>query len=195
MQHTYHVEIEGIAPLLQNNPALAIERMTENARVKKTPSTEPAEDWRVKVYLSSDGKKLLHPSIALESVIREAGKTFKAKGRGSMQTPIKRTCFVNGDWLTITNKKEPDSVREVHPRNSAGQLVSNYLPEFASGWRMEFYLELTEDEIVSPHHLKEILDYAGKRIGIGVNRPKYGRFMVVKFEEVNGKRAARAAAA
>ena len=184
MQHTYHVTIEGITPLIQNNPAEALKGMAKNARRKASPSVEPTEEWRLKVYLSADGNKLQHPSIALESVLREAAGTFKAKGRGSMKTAIKRTCFVDGDWLTITNRKQPDQIKEIHPRNGAGQLVSNYLPEFAAGWRMEFYLQLTEDEIVSPHHLKEILDFAGQRIGLGVSRPKYGRFMVVSFEEV-----------
>jgi hypothetical protein len=37
-----------------------------------------------------------------------------------------------------------------------------------------------------------MLDFAGTRIGIGVQRPKYGRFMVVLFEEIesSSKRAA-----
>ena len=184
MQHIYKIEIEGISPLIQNNPAEALKGMAKNSRRKATPSVEPDESWRVKVYLDSDGKTLQHPSIALESILKEAATTFKAKGRGSMKTAVKRTCFVNGDWLTITNKSQPDSIREVHPRNSAGQLVPNYLPEFSAGWRMEFFLTLTEDEILSPHHLKEILDFAGQRIGIGVSRPKYGRFIVTTFQEV-----------
>jgi hypothetical protein len=193
MQRTFQIEIEGVSPLIQNNPAIAItEMLSKNPRKKATPSVEPDEGWRLKVYLSSDGKTLQHPSIALESVLQEAATTFKAKGRGSMKTPIKRTCFVQGDWLTITNKTEPDSIRECHPRNGAGQLVPNYLPEFAAGWRMEFFLVLTEDDIVSKSHLKEILDFAGQRIGIGVNRPKYGRFIVVKFEEVAGAAKAKA---
>lgn len=193
MQHTFHVVIEGIAPLIQNNPAEALKGMAKNSRKKATPAQTPDEGWRVKVYLSSDGKTLEHPSNALEAAIKEAAGTFKAKGRGSMKTAVKRTCFVDGDWLTITNKQKPDTIRELHPRNGAGQLVSNYLPEFAAGWQMEFYLQLTEDEIIEPAHLKEILDFAGARIGIGVNRPKYGRFMVVKWEEV-GDRMQRAAA-
>lgn len=183
MQHTYAVTIEGIAPLIQNNPALAIEAMHKNSHRKKSPSVEPSEDWRVKVYLDTDGKTLQHPSMAMESVLREAAGSFKAKGRGSMKVPVKRSCFVDGDWMKISNRKEPDHVKEMHPRNSMGQLVSSYLPEFAAGWRMDFTLVLTEDDIISPSHLKEILDYAGARIGLGVARPKYGRFMVVKFEE------------
>lgn len=184
MQHTYSVTIQGIAPLIQNNPALAIEGMAKNGHRKKSPSVEPTEDWRVKVYVADDNKTLRHPSIAFESLIREAASSFKAKGRGTMKTPVKRSCFVDGDWLTLTNKVAPDSIREMHPRNGAGQLVSNYLPEFAAGWEMRFSLVLTEDDIVTPHHLKEIIDYAGARIGLGVARPKYGRFMVTEFKEI-----------
>ena len=94
--------------------------------------------------------------------------------------------------MTISNKTEPDEIKVMRPRNSMGQLVPYYAPVFSPGWRMEFQLDLLDDEIVTPAHLKAILDFAGARIGLGVHRPKYGRFFVVRFEEVEtgSKRAA-----
>jgi len=193
MQRRYHIQIEGIAPLIQDNPAKAIENILspEHGRVEKTLGHKPDEAWRFKVYPVGDGK-LGHPSAALESALKEAALTFKAKGRGSMKTPIERTCFLEGEMAAFTNIQEQDlndQVQVFHSRNDAGQIVAGYFPCFAAGWRMEFILTLTEDKIVSSDKLKEILDYAGRYIGIGKNRPKYGRFMVTRFQEVDGEQA------
>src|SRR5204863_2580091 len=95
MQHVYEVEIQGISPLIQNNPAEALKGMAKNSRRKATPSVEPDEEWRIKVYTGPDGKTLQHPSIALESILKEAASTFKAEGRGAMKTAVKRTRFIN----------------------------------------------------------------------------------------------------
>ena len=193
MQHAFRIEIEGIAPLIQNNPAKAMDDMTaENPLTVKTPSQPPTEEWRYKVYHFKDGKTLGHPCEAIEYALQEAAKSFKAKGRGSMKTAIRQTCFADGTLMTITNHKEPDQVTRFTTRTTTNQLTPSYLPVFSAGWRMVFVLVLTEDKIISVAHLKEILDYAGARIGIGCHRPKYGRFMVVKFDkiEVPTKRAA-----
>jgi hypothetical protein len=185
MQRTYHVEIEGIAPLIQNNPASHLAKAPNQPGKRGGSRKEMSEDWRVRVYLSADGKTLQHPSEALESCLKESAKEFKAGGRRTMLTPVKRTCFINGDFINITNRTEPDRIRQMNPRNTAGQLVPYYAPEFSAGWRMEFYLVLTNDDIVEPGHLHEILTFAGQRIGIGVHRPKFGRFIVVKFDETH----------
>lgn len=191
-QHAFRVEIEGIAPLIQNNPAKALDDMAKNKKTRKTASETPTEEWRFKVYHFEDGKTLGHPCEAIEYALQEAAKSFKAKGRGSMKIAVRQTCFADGTLMTITNRQEPDEVTRFTTRTSTGQMTPSYLPVFAIGWRMEFLFVLTEDEILSVGHLKEILDYCGARIGLGVHRPKYGRFMVVKFEEVEvpQKRAA-----
>lgn len=191
-QHAFRVEIEGIAPLIQNNPAKALDDMAKSKKVKKTLAETPTEEWRFKVYHFEDGTTLGHPCEAMEYAAQEAAKSFKAKGRGSMKTAVRQTCFADGVLMKITNRNEPDEVTRFTTRTSTGQMTPSYLPVFAAGWRMEFLFVLTEDEILSVATLKEILDYCGARIGIGVHRPKYGRFMVTKFEEVEvpQKRAA-----
>jgi len=191
MQHRYQVQIEGISPLLQANPKAAQSELYKNKK-RSASRQDPTEQWRAFIYRADDEKTLLHPSRAMETLLKEAAKDFKASGRrGSMSIPVKRTCWIEGDWLTLCNKTEPDKVREMNPRNKAGQLVQYYAPEFSPGWRMEFILDLHDDELVQPGHLKEILDYGGQRIGIGVDRPKYGRFIVTKFLEIEESKAAK----
>ena len=194
MQHSYKVVIEGVAPLIQNNPTAALDKKDGLVNTEKVSKSQqdPTEQWRTCVYRSKDGKTLRHPSEALEMALSEAAANFKAKGKGTMKKPVKASCFIEGEWLTITNRTEPDEVKRMQPRNGLGQIVPFYAPVFAPGWRMEFRLDLLDDEIVTPAHLKAMLDFAGARIGIGVHRPKYGRFFVAEFNEVktSSKRAA-----
>jgi hypothetical protein len=194
VQHSYAVVIEGVSPLIQNNPTAMLDKKDGLRNTEKVSKShqDPTEQWRSCVYREEGGKKLLHPSAAMELALAEASKNFKAKGRGSMNKALKASCFIDGEYMTISNREEPDEVKRMTPRNSMGQIVQYYAPVFSPGWRMEFQLDLLDDEIITPPHLKAILDFAGARIGIGVHRPKYGRFMVVKFEEIDAssKRAA-----
>jgi hypothetical protein len=191
MHRTFHITIEGIAPLIQDNPAESdLAQLTGNK--KKTASRqEKSEEWRKKVY--QVGEQLCHPARAFETLVKDAAKNFKGRGRASMKDSIKQTCWVEGTWLTITNRKEPDEVMVSTPQTMSGR-VPAYLPVFSPGWQMEFDYQITDDEIVTPGHLHEIISWGGQRIGIGkaAYRPKFGRFIIVKYEEVDAKAAAAA---
>ena len=185
-QRCFEVEIEGISPLIQNNPEKSnVKRdLKPNPRRKSSPD-DPQEEWRCLAYpLDGDGT-LGHPSEAMEMALREAANEIKGTGRRTLKTPVKRSCFLEGEYMEITNRKIVDcSPRRMAPRNSSGQTTPYYAPEFAAGWRMKFHILITNDEAVTPVALKKVIELAGESIGLGVHRPKYGRFMVVKFDEV-----------
>lgn len=103
-----------------------------------------------------------------------------------MKDSIRQTCWVEGEWLMITNRKEPDDVMVSTPQTMSGR-VPAYVPVFKPGWQMEFKYQVTDTEIVTPQHLHEIISWGGQRIGLGMAhfRPKYGRFIIVGFEEVD----------
>ena len=50
------------------------------------------------------------------------------------------------------------------------------------GWRASFEILVNLPEYITPPRLQECLADAGRLIGIGDNRPTYGRFTVVGFE-------------
>lgn len=184
MHRTFQVTIEGVSPLIQNNPHLS--DMKQLGCSPKKPSSKPdkQEEWRDKVY-KVEGDKLGHPSSAFDNMVREAAKNFKGKGRASMEKPIRQCCWVEGDWLVLENKKEPDEIKVSTPQTMSGR-VPSYVPVFQSGWRMKFLYQVTDDEIVTPQHLHEIISWGGQRVGLGMAhfRPKYGRFIIVGWEEV-----------
>lgn len=187
MHRTFHVTIEGIAPLVQNNPALSdLKQLGCDGGKKSASKQEKSEEWRDKVYKVGD--KLAHPSIAFDNLVRTAAKTFKGRGRASMKETIRQCCWVEGEWLIITNKVAPDEVMVSTPQTLTGR-VPAYVPVFKPGWRMEFEYQITDDEVVTPQHLHEIISWGGQRIGLGMAhfRPKYGRFIIVGWEEIDAK--------
>jgi len=107
-----------------------------------------------------------------------------------MAETIKELVFLEGEWMNFINRKEPDEILIRRPRTSIGQVTKYSAPMYKPGWRMEFWIVLADDEILSVDYLKEILDFGGHRIGIGSGRPDYGRFMVVKFDSVEQAKAA-----
>jgi hypothetical protein len=161
-------------------------QLTGSGKKKPASRMEKSEMWRTKVY-EKDGQ-LCHPARAFETLVRDAAKNFKGRGRASMKETIRQTCWVEGEWLTITNRKKPDEVMVSTPQTMSGR-VPSYLPVFAPGWQMEFDYQITDDEIVTLGHLHEIISWGGQRIGIGkaAYRPKFGRFIITKFEEINAK--------
>jgi len=49
-------------------------------------------------------------------------------------------------------------------------------------WALDFSIIVTHDALPKAV-LKELLDHAGRYMGIGDYRPKFGTFIVTKFEE------------
>jgi len=54
-------------------------------------------------------------------------------------------------------------------------------PCFKSGWKLEFTINVIDDELPSGI-LQDVLVLAGKTVGVGDYRPKFGRFSVMHFE-------------
>lgn len=59
--------------------------------------------------------------------------------------------------------------------------ITRSRPGFNAGWRATFDLQVNLPEYIVPNDLLDIINLAGRVIGLGDNRPTYGRFQVVGF--------------
>lgn len=178
---TIEVEIQGTAPLLQANVLSAEESLSRKGRRKTSGAKDDANEWKGFLYPIDGG--LGHPSAAIETALATAAREFKADKRRTMKDVVKACVFVEGDFITLVGKTEPDMIRRdiiVNPNTKGRGFV--YRPLFHAGWKAKFNLILQDEDAVPADRLKEMLDFAGTRIGIGAWRPKFGRFMVTKFE-------------
>lgn len=176
------VEIQGIAPLLQNNIEGSAEQMARKGKRSTGGVKDVPEEWKGKIYKIKDGQ-LGHPAGAIESALTKAARDFKADKRRSMADIIKAICYVQEPFLELIGKSEPDSIHRasvVNPNTKGRGFV--YRPLFETGWKGNFSLTVADLEMVDISQVHEILSHAGRRIGIGDWRPKFGRFMVTRFE-------------
>jgi hypothetical protein len=186
------VGIQGKTPLLMN-------RFTEEAAQsvpggpKQTVSTmksrnqTPGEQAEPKLYLTKEGKgKPYLPGQNLYRAIIDAGIFHKD---GKRQLTTGKTSLITGgvlmedvECLLTGSSWEVDSRPVVNP-STRGRMMC-HRPRFDK-WSCEFTLEVDE-AMYSTDLVRDLVDDAGKRIGVGDFRPAckglFGRFVVTKWE-------------
>lgn len=180
--------IDGTTPLLCNRfTDEAAQSASEGTRVSglKDKGT-PMEQAESKLYIGHDGKPMI-PQPNLFRCIIDAGTYFKA-GKSKVTTQksslIPACVEVQGIEIPLLHT-EPWTVdtRAVRIPSTGGRILC-HRPCFHD-WRLEFAVSLDTD-IVPLKLFREIVDAAGKRIGLGDFRPAckgpFGKFVVVKWE-------------
>lgn len=179
------VTLQGVAPLLCN-------RFTEAAQLKATAQTgaitshgkqdAPREQCAAKLYVDEKERPGI-PGANLLSCITAAGTFFKA-GKGKVtttKTSLIPACVTIVEVLVPIKSEHGWSVDDRPVRNPAtGGRFLCYRPRF-DDWSLSFTIDLDET-VLSDTLLRDIVDAAGKRIGLGDFRPSckgpFGRFSV-----------------
>jgi hypothetical protein len=198
---TISVTIEGTTPLLMN-------KFTDAAAAKVSGGTStvmagnkgtPREQAETKLYVDEHG--VLHiPGTNVFRAIIDAGQFHKA-GKSKITTQkssivpaavalLELACPLKGAAGEVP-KWEVDSRSVVIP--STGGRIMCHRPR-VDQWRLSFTLEVDTSMFTVPL-VRQLLDDAGKRIGLGDFRPArkgpFGRFVVVRWEvEKAAKKAA-----
>jgi hypothetical protein len=188
---TVNVTIEGTTPLLMN-------RFTDEAAAKVSGGTSavmagnkgtPREQAEKKLYVDERGT-LNIPGPNIFRAIIDAG-TFHKAGKSKITTQrsslvpaavslVELACPIKGP--DGTPKWEVDSRSVVIP--ATGGRVMCHRPR-VDAWRISFTLEIDTD-LFTVQLVRQLLDDAGKRIGLGDFRPSrkgpFGRFVVVAWD-------------
>ena len=196
----FEVTIEGTADLLFN--AFGVETMAglDKGSKASTVAKDYSDEWKGKMYLLDDGTLYQPESHVLGTLVRAAvsekipgrrGKTYKDAVKASVFIVpsciphlVKAQDFEGAAVLTGP-MANPDGCQPYVDRRAVRvqkAMVIRYRPALSRGWRLSFNLEVLDDDF-RPDALKAILDRAGREVGIGDFRPRFGRFMVTKFEQ------------
>lgn len=191
-----NVRIKGVAPLLQHRfSSEQLDTLMQGA-TKKTGANDYSLEWIETMYVTTAGL-LCQPAAHIEGALVEAAKRFKVKGaRGkTWKDAIRAYCYVQPDEIIHLRAGEPVKapgaelltapteylrvdVRRVKVNRAA---VARSRLLIAEGWELAFAVEV-HDEQVRPDVLRAILEEAGRAVGLGDFRPRYGRSEVVAFE-------------
>lgn len=187
---TIAIEITGTTPLICN-------RFTEEAAMSSSKGTRissaavnretPTEVCEKKLYKNEDGKPTI-PQPNLLRCIVEGGSFFKA-GKRQITTQKRSMLYgclmIEGIDIPIKSKSGwKVDTRPVRIPSTGGRILA-HRPMF-DDWKLKFTAEVDTD-IMNPALLREIVDAAGKRIGLGDFRPQtkgpYGTFVVTEWKE------------
>jgi hypothetical protein len=148
----------------------------------------PKEQAESKLYISHDGTTLIIPSPNLFSCIVAAG-TFHKAGKSKITTQkssLLPACMAISEVELPIISKEGWCVdtRAVRIPSTGGRILA-YRPIF-NDWQLSCTIEL-DTEFLGEKLFRQIVDDAGKRIGLGDFRPSckgpFGRFVVTNWSE------------
>jgi hypothetical protein len=184
-----HITIEGITPLICN-------AFTDTAMLKATNGTSsttvgdkgtPKEQAQSKLYLGAKDHKPVVPQPNIYRCIIDAGKFFKV-GKSKVTTQkssIIPSCVEMNEVEYLIEHKDDWEVdtRAVRIPSTGGRILC-HRPKF-NDWKLSFEVIL-DTEIMSVKFFRDVIDKAGRAIGLGDFRPDckgpFGRFVVVKWE-------------
>lgn len=181
MTNKISVTIEGTTPILFNRfRDVAIEGKSK----KRTGAMAEAE-IEDKLYLDEKGKPQL-PSVYIKNCIVEAAKQFKivGKGKSTYSKLVASTIDIEPFYIELNSGKyEVFRISAVNPMTK-GRMITER-PRFAK-WSASFEIILNDDA-VPISVINEILEHAGKYVGVGDWRPEkkgmHGKFLISKFKK------------
>lgn len=185
------IRIDGTTPLICNKFTDAAAESASNGSRGSSAGQDrgtPLEIAESKLYIGNDGKPMI-PQPNLLRCLVEGGR-FTKIGKSQVTTAkssILYACVdVQGAEIPIIHS-QPWKVdtRAVRIPSTGGRILA-HRPMF-DDWALEFVVDL-DTSILGEKLLRQIIDDAGKRIGMGDFRPQckgpYGRFVVNKWEVV-----------
>lgn len=171
--------MKGVAPLLQHKMSLEQEAQlaSKTKRSAGAFKSDNPEDYLYKV----DGKICQPAEHFLQAILKKltnykiqgkGKKTYKELGIGALNIVPEFIEHEHQEWTV-------DQRTVVIPA-TRGRSVR--LRPKLENWELAFTIQILNDDL-PVEVVKAALDDAGREGGIGDYRPRFGRFMVTKFEE------------
>ena len=176
MSYQVEVKIEGVSPLLQHRYEM---EEKEKKSTRKVGSVDYSKEVERAIYRDESGN-IYQPASHIEGCLMKAAVNFQIAGKGK-KTYKDLTKMVIVDPFAIPHL-QPKFVIDKRPVVINRARIIRCRPRFDK-WSLEFSMMITEDQLPI-EVLEEILEYAGRYIGIGDYRPRFGRFRIVEFKKV-----------
>jgi hypothetical protein len=173
------VSVVGTAPFLFHR--WSVEGVDAKAKAAKGSKAKRSDDLESYVYRNMKGE-LCIPGEYLRMAIIGAAK-FRQDPRSPRKSAmdlfkagvvaIEPLCSLGvSDWSYV------DQRRVMIQRNG----ITRSRPAMESGWKVDFLIQCLLPEYIPADTLNEVIQSAGRLIGMGDFRPTYGRFQVTGFE-------------
>jgi len=176
MGYQINVKIEGVSPLLQHRFA---QEKSQKKSKRKTGNIDYSKEAEKAIYRDENGQ-IYQPASHIEGAMIKAAANFQIEGRGkkTYKDLTKSAIIVEPSAIPHIETKYEIDARPVVIQRAR---IIRCRPRFDK-WLLEFSLIVADDQI--PLEVaQEILEYAGRFVGIGDYRPRFGRFRIVEFKK------------
>lgn len=172
------IQIKNVTPLIQHRFEF---RSQDESSKRASGMATPTAENEAETAAYKNAKGFYEPSSHIEGSMLKAASNFKIPGRGkkTYKDLLKSALLI--DPVEIPLKPQEYEIFSTPVVVQRSRIVRSR-PKFVD-WSLEFTINIT-DEQLRPDVVKEILEFAGRNVGIGDWRPKYGRFSVEKFEVI-----------
>lgn len=181
---TAKIEISGVTPLICNkfSDAASLKASSGRSSVMNGEKETPLEVAASRLYVGLDGEPMI-PGMNVFRCIVEGGRFHKVgkKQVTTLKNSVLYACAsINEIEIPIIHR-QPWKVdtRAVRIPATGGRILA-HRPMF-DDWSLNFSIDFVE-EMLGEKFLRDILDDAGKRVGLGDFRPDckgpYGKFVV-----------------
>lgn len=171
LMHSSFTVTNPTAPLVKELKAIAKQRNKDDDALEEMARLE----FHLGIYTDATGRPAI-PGQNIEKMLIDAGKNQK------LGKEFTAKLFSDGDWpLIYDGPKDADKLwasgkfRDSRRVVVSRQGIVRTRPIFRN-WSLEFsihYMDIDEDKI------RRAVEFAGRNIGLGDYRPKYGRFDIV----------------
>lgn len=191
MEYQIDCSIEGVAPLIQHRFPIPDYADMGKGGTMTTGAKNYMEEWREYLY-TNDGM-VCQPSSHIEAAMIKAAASFKITGkRGkTYKDLVSANVIIDPEKIphnipvpeTLDTDADKPLYLDIRPVVVQRARVVRIRPVLKPGWKLSFIINILDDELPA-NIVHDILALAGKAVGIGDYRPKFGRFMVSHFEVV-----------
>jgi hypothetical protein len=173
--------VHGTAPFLFHR--WSVESIEEKSKAAKGSKAKKMDDVESYVYRDDKGHLAIPSEYFRQSCINAAKfKQDPRSPRKSAMDLFKAALACEKEYCTITGNKAKwdyvDQRRVMVQRNG----VTRSRPALEVGWETKVEFSVLLPEYVDPRLLNDVLQMAGRLVGVGDNRPSYGRFQITEFK-------------
>jgi hypothetical protein len=177
--YALQVAIEGSAPLLFH--AWNCDSVEAKSKAAKNSKAKKSDDLESYVYRNDVGELCIPGEYLRQAMIWSAKFKQDPRSPRKSASDLFKAGIVCTTSLASLGKKEWDYIdrrRVMIQRNG----ITRERPALREGWKAEFDFTVLVPEYIDRHLFADVLQNAGRLIGIGDFRPTFGRFNVCKFE-------------
>ena len=194
----YKVSLAGIAPLIQHNGQTADPLNPFSKKLKEISGKRPKTDadlakmaeieFKAGLYVDRTGSITIDGRI-IEATVHAGAKKTKAGKIALAAMFIEPGCVFTFDGPTDIEERWADEHCRLTIGVRVGQAKVMRTRPIFENWKLEFTLSILEDQ-ANGETVRQWIEDAGKLVGMGDWRPRYGRFAVESFERVDLAKAA-----